>query len=65
MFSILMAACNVAQGVGMALSGVLADGIGFRWTFVVLALVNVLAVPLLPALFGRRSCDPVSATAQD
>lgn len=51
MFSILMAVSNVSQGVGMALSGALADGLGFRWTFVILALCNVLVLPLLkPAL---------------
>jgi predicted MFS family arabinose efflux permease len=61
MFSILMAACNVAQGAGMALSGALADAIGFRWTFAILALLNVLALPLLPALFGRRSPEAVVA----
>ncbi|MBN1811195.1 MAG: MFS transporter [Anaerolineae bacterium] len=63
MYSILMAACNVAQGVGMALSGALADGIDFRWTFVALAGLNVLALPLIPALSGKRAqpcegCEP-------
>lgn len=55
MFSILMAVTNVAQGVGMALSGGLADGIGFRWTFVILGLINVLAVPLLPLLSKNKA----------
>jgi MFS transporter, PAT family, beta-lactamase induction signal transducer AmpG len=53
MFSILMAATNIAQGAGMALSGISADALGFRWTFVILALLNVLALPLLPAIFGK------------
>lgn len=53
MFSILMAVTNVAQGVGMALAGSLADGIGFRWTFGILAAINLLVLPLLPAVFGK------------
>jgi len=55
MFSILMAVVNIAQGVGMALSGVLADGIGFRWTFVVLAVLNFIALPLLPIMFRKSA----------
>jgi len=54
MFSILMAVTNVAQGVGMGVSGALADGIGFRATFLVLAALNVLAIPLMPRVFGKR-----------
>ena len=54
MFSILMAVTNVAQGAGMGVSGVLADSAGFRWTFVLLAVLNVLAIPLMPAVFGRQ-----------
>ena len=54
MFSILMAVTNVAQGAGMAISGISTDAVGFRWTFVVLAFLNILALPLLPAIFGRN-----------
>lgn len=54
MFSILMAATNVGQGAGMALSGIFADKLGFRVGFVILALLNLLAIPLLPAVFGKR-----------
>lgn len=54
MFSILMAVSNVAQGVGMALSGILVDTIDYRLTFVVFAFLNVLALPLLPLVFGRK-----------
>lgn len=55
MFSILMAVVNISQGVGMALSGIMADSVGFRWTFVVLAVLNFLALPLLPAMFRKTS----------
>jgi len=38
----------------MGVSGALADGIGFRATFLVLAALNVLALPLMPRVFGKR-----------
>ena len=52
----MMAISNVAQGAGFALSGFLsdADKIGFRWTFVILTAFNLLAIPLLPVIFGRK-----------
>ncbi|MEJ5311778.1 MAG: MFS transporter [Anaerolineae bacterium] len=55
MFAILMAVTNVAQGVGMAVGGSLTDAIGFRWTFVIIAAVNVFALPLLPIVFQRKA----------
>jgi PAT family beta-lactamase induction signal transducer AmpG len=54
MFSILMAISNVAQGAGMALSGILADIIDFRLTFVIFAALNLLALPLIGLVFPRR-----------
>jgi len=53
MFSILMAVTNIAQGVGMAMSGFLVDTIDFRYTFIILTLFNLLALPLLPVVFGK------------
>jgi PAT family beta-lactamase induction signal transducer AmpG len=47
MFAILMAAVNVAQGAGMAASGVLVDTVGYRWTFAALAALNLPALPLV------------------
>ncbi len=55
MFAILMAVTNVAQGVGMAVGGSLTDALGFRWTFVIIAAVNVFALPLLPIVFQRKA----------
>ena len=54
MYSILMAVTNVGQGAGMAVGGLLSDGIGFRWTFGVLAVLNLLAIPMLAPIFGRK-----------
>ena len=55
MFSILMAIANIGTGIGLPLAGVLVDGVGYRWTFAILAGLNLLAIPLLPAIFGKRS----------
>ena len=60
MFSILMAATNIAQGAGMAISGVLADGIGFRWTFVVLSCLNFFAIPLISIVFRKTDSELVT-----
>lgn len=54
MFAILMAVANIGTGVGFALSGGLVDAIGYRWTFVILAALNLLALPLIPTIFRRR-----------
>ncbi len=51
MFSILMAIANIGTGIGLPLAGFLADGVGFRWTFAIIASLNFLAIPLLPAVF--------------
>lgn len=53
MFSILMAVANLGTGIGLGLSGALAEGLGYKVTFIILALMNLLALPLLPAIFGR------------
>lgn len=54
MFAILMAIANIGTGVGLPITGVLADGLGFRWAFGVLAALNLLALPFIPAIFGKR-----------
>ena len=55
MFSILMAFTNVGQGIGMGLSGALSDGVGFQLTFIILALLNLLALPFLPVIFRAKA----------
>lgn len=61
MFSILMAVANVGTGIGLALSGSLVDSIGYPLTFVAIALLNILALPLIGAIFGRnRPVGPYS-----
>ena len=47
MYSILMAVTNVAQGFGMFLTGTLSDAISFRMLFIIMGLVNLLAIPFI------------------
>jgi MFS transporter, PAT family, beta-lactamase induction signal transducer AmpG len=54
MFAILMAVANIGTGIGLGISGILADTVGFRWTFVILGMMNLLALPLLPAIFQKQ-----------
>jgi PAT family beta-lactamase induction signal transducer AmpG len=64
MYSIFMAVTNVGQGVGFALAGGLADipAVGFRWAFVILSVFNLLALPLLPIVFGKRTREDHKTT---
>ena len=54
MFAILMAIANIGTGIGLPLSGVFSDLMGYRWTFLVIAMLNLLAIPLLPGIFGKK-----------
>jgi PAT family beta-lactamase induction signal transducer AmpG len=53
MFSIFMAIANIGTGIGLSAADSLADGVGFRMTFVILAGINLLALVLVPVIFGR------------
>lgn len=53
MFSILMAVANVGTGIGLAASGTLVDTISYAGTFVVIAVLNLVALPLVWVIFGR------------
>jgi PAT family beta-lactamase induction signal transducer AmpG len=54
MFAILMALSNIGAGIGLALGGRLSDLIGYRWTFALFACLNLLVLPLVPAIFGKK-----------
>lgn len=62
MFSILMAVANIGTGVGLALSGSMTDALGFGNTFIILAVLNLLALPLVGLIFPKRrtALTPVS-----
>lgn len=51
MFSILMAIANIGTGIGLGVTGVLVDSLDYRITFGILAALNLLALPLIPAIF--------------
>ena len=55
MFAILMAFTNVGQGIGMYLSGMLAERTGFSPTFLILFGINLLILPLLPMIFSKKA----------
>jgi PAT family beta-lactamase induction signal transducer AmpG len=54
MFAILMAIANLGTGIGLAASGLLVDAVGYRMTFLILAGLNLLALPLLEAVFAPQ-----------
>ena len=51
MFAILMAVANIGTGIGLAITGVLVDAVGYQWSFFVVAILNLLALPLIPSIF--------------
>ena len=51
MYSILMAVTNIGQGAGMGIAGALTDSIGYRPTFYIYAIFNLLALFFLPLIF--------------
>jgi PAT family beta-lactamase induction signal transducer AmpG len=58
MFSILMAVANIGTGIGLAVTGSLVDGLGFPVTFIIIAVFNLLALPLIPMVFIRKAPAP-------
>jgi PAT family beta-lactamase induction signal transducer AmpG len=60
MFAILMAISNIGTGVGFAVTGALVDAIDYRQTFVVMAFLNLLALPLIPLIFRRAKVSQTS-----
>lgn len=54
MFSILMAVANIGTGIGLAITGSMVEGLGFPLTFIIIAALNLLAVPLIPVVFSRK-----------
>jgi PAT family beta-lactamase induction signal transducer AmpG len=65
MFSVLMAIANIGTGIGLAVTGVMVDGVGYLWTFIILAALNLLAIPLIPVVFGKPSVEQEKAVDVD
>jgi len=55
MYSILMAVTNVAQGVGMFITGALSDLMSFRVLFIIMGAINILAIPLIGIITKGRT----------
>jgi MFS transporter, PAT family, beta-lactamase induction signal transducer AmpG len=58
MYAILMAFTNVGQGIGMYLSGALAELTGFSMTFLAFFGINLLLLPFLSLVFKSREARP-------
>ncbi len=54
MYAILMAFTNVGQGIGMYLSGALADQAGFSNTFLILLGINLLLLLVIPMVVQKK-----------
>lgn len=54
MFAVFMAIGNLGIAVGQSLAGILVDNVGFRWTFVILAAINLAVLPMIPAIFRKK-----------
>ena len=50
MYSILMAVTNVAQGVGMFITGALSDFTSFVVLFILMGGINLLAIPFVATI---------------
>ena len=60
MFSILMAVANIGTGIGLGLTGFLADSVGFVGTFILIAVINLTALPLIRVIFaGKQAMEKV------
>jgi len=61
----LMAIANIGTGIGLAVTGLLVDGLGFPLTFILLAVFNLLALPLIPLVFQPKTSKVISTSPID
>lgn len=57
MYAILMAFTNIGQGIGMYLSGALADKLGYQVTFLILLGLNLLLLPFIQVVFKSKKVE--------
>lgn len=62
MFAIIMAVGNIGIGVGQYVTGLLVDAIDFGGTFVILAIINLIALFMIMAIFRKRTNLAVAPT---
>lgn len=65
MYSILIAVANIGTGVSMAVVGGLVDSVGFSFTFIFLAASNLIAIPLIGAIFSSKSHPQTSPLIEE
>ena len=63
MFSILMAIANIGTAIGMSVSGALVDNVGYRFTFLIIAAINLLGFMLVRGIFGKLKPNPIPSQA--
>lgn len=61
MYAILMAFTNIGQGIGMYLSGALADKLGYQVTFLILLGLNLLLLPFIQVVFKPKAVEVETA----
>ena len=49
-----IAIANIGTGIGLAVTGLLVDSLGYPVTFILLAVFNLLAFPLIPVVFPKK-----------
>ena len=54
MYSILMAVTNIAQGLGMFITGALSDKISFGLLFTIMGVLNLLAIPFIRTISNEK-----------
>jgi PAT family beta-lactamase induction signal transducer AmpG len=62
MFSILMAVANIGTGIGLAVAGALADWLGYPSTYLILALLNLAALPLINTIISIKTATVETVT---
>ena len=54
MFSILVAVANIGTGIGLGLTGIMSDRLGYIPSFLILALLNLAALPMIAVIFPKH-----------
>ncbi|NCC31519.1 MAG: MFS transporter, partial [Chloroflexia bacterium] len=54
MFACIMAVSNIGIGVGQPIAGLLVDSVGFRLMFMIFAIIHMLVLPIIVAIFRLR-----------
>lgn len=61
MFAVIMAVGNIGIGIGQPLAGSLVDLVGFRMMFAIFAIIHLLALPIVFAIFRLKKLSTMEA----